>query len=40
LADWQKATYTDALLVLHRGRVVYERYHIGMQPSSRMCCGP
>ncbi|MDD2176108.1 beta-lactamase family protein [Acidovorax sp. D2M1] len=32
LADWQKATYTDALLVLHRGRVVYERYHIGMQP--------
>jgi hypothetical protein len=32
LADWQKNTYTDALLVLHRGRVVYERHHIGMQP--------
>jgi CubicO group peptidase (beta-lactamase class C family) len=32
LAEWQKNTYTDALLVLHRGRVVYERYHIGMQP--------
>ena len=32
LADWQKATYTDGLLVLHRGRVVYERHHIGMQP--------
>ena len=31
LADWQKSTYTDGLLVLHRGRVVYERYHIGMQ---------
>ena len=25
-ADWQKATYTDGLIVLHRGRVVYERY--------------
>ena len=32
LADWQKNTYTDGLLVLHRGRVVYERHHIGMQP--------
>src|SRR3989344_5393975 len=32
LADWQKATYTDGLLVLHRGRVVYDRHHIGMQP--------
>ncbi|WP_425259161.1 serine hydrolase domain-containing protein [Rubrivivax sp. RP6-9] len=32
LADWQKSTYTDGLLVLHRGRVVYERYHTGMQP--------
>ncbi len=31
LADWQKNTYTDGLLVLHKGRVVYERYHIGMQ---------
>ena len=32
VADWQKATYTDGLLVLHRGRVVYERHHIGTQP--------
>lgn len=32
LADWQRNTYTDALLVLHRGRVVYERYDAGMQP--------
>lgn len=32
LAGWQTETYTDALLVLHRGRVVYEKYHAGMQP--------
>lgn len=32
LADWQRDTYTDALLVLHRGKVVYEKYHAGMQP--------
>lgn len=32
LGDWQKSTYTDGLLVLHRGRVVYERYHVGLQP--------
>ncbi|MEO7548788.1 MAG: serine hydrolase [Ramlibacter sp.] len=32
LADWQRDTYTDALLVLHRGRIVYEKYHAGMQP--------
>ncbi|MEQ8347357.1 MAG: serine hydrolase [Sneathiellaceae bacterium] len=32
LADWQQATYTDALLVLHRGQVALERYHVGMQP--------
>lgn len=31
LAEWQRSTYTDALLVLHRGEVVYERYHAGMQ---------
>lgn len=31
LADWQANTYTDGLLVLHRGRVVYERYAAGMQ---------
>jgi len=32
LADWQRNTYTDALLVLHKGQVVYERYDAGMQP--------
>jgi CubicO group peptidase (beta-lactamase class C family) len=32
LAQWQRDTYTDALIVLHRGRVVYERYHNQMQP--------
>ncbi len=32
LADWQKNTYTDGLLVLHRGKVVYERNYVGMQP--------
>ncbi len=34
LADWQRSTYTDALLVMHRGKVVYERYHAGMTPAS------
>jgi len=27
IAEWQKNTYTDALIVLHKGRVVYERYY-------------
>jgi CubicO group peptidase (beta-lactamase class C family) len=31
LTGWQTETYTDALLVLHRGRIVYEKYHAGMQ---------
>jgi len=26
IAEWQRNTYTDGLIVLHRGRVVYERY--------------
>ncbi len=30
LADWQRNTYTDGLLVLHRGKVVYERSDVGM----------
>jgi len=30
IAQWQSATYTDALLVLHRGKVVYEKYYVGM----------
>ncbi|MES2360742.1 MAG: serine hydrolase [Pseudomonadota bacterium] len=32
IAQWQTSTYTDALLVLHRGRIVYEHYGVGMQP--------
>lgn len=31
LAQWQTNTYTDGLLVMHQGRVVYERYGAGMQ---------
>ena len=37
LADWQRTTYTDGLLVLHRGAIVYQRYYSGMtaqQPHS------
>ena len=34
LAQWQEATYTDALVVLHRGQVVYERYRNGMKPET------
>jgi CubicO group peptidase (beta-lactamase class C family) len=30
LADWQRSTYTDGLLVLHKGAVVYQKYHVGM----------
>lgn len=29
--EWQRATYTDALLVLHRGQVVHESYAAGMK---------
>ncbi|MBV8618074.1 MAG: serine hydrolase [Curvibacter sp.] len=32
--DWARSTYTDALVVLHKGRVVYERYDNQMKPSS------
>lgn len=31
IADWQKTTYTDALLVLHKGKIAYEKYHVGMK---------
>jgi CubicO group peptidase (beta-lactamase class C family) len=31
IADWQKKTYTDGLLVLHKGRIVYQQYYSGMQ---------
>ena len=32
LDAWQRATYTDGLLVLHKGKVVYQRYYAGMAP--------
>ena len=32
LADWQRTTFTDGLLVLHKGRVVYRQHHSGMAP--------
>ena len=35
LADHLKGTYTDSFLVLHNGRVVYERYFNGMSPYKR-----
>ena len=35
LADWQRNTVTDGLLVLHRGQVVYENYHAGMSATQR-----
>nr|WP_251011211.1 serine hydrolase [Variovorax paradoxus] len=37
LADWQHATYTDGLLVLHKGAIVYQKQYSGMaahQPHS------
>lgn len=30
IAGWQRSTYTDGLLVLHRGKVVYEGTYAGM----------
>ena len=32
LADYLQQTSTDGLIVLHRGKVVYERYLEGFQP--------
>ena len=34
VADWLKNTYTDAVVVLHKGRVVYERYLNQMRPET------
>ena len=31
---WLESTYTDAIVVLHRGRVVYERYMNQMRPET------
>jgi CubicO group peptidase (beta-lactamase class C family) len=30
LADWQRTTFTDGLLVLHKGAVVYQKHYAGM----------
>jgi CubicO group peptidase (beta-lactamase class C family) len=30
IADWQRSTYTDGLIVLHKGKVVHEQLHAGM----------
>jgi CubicO group peptidase (beta-lactamase class C family) len=35
LADWQRDTYTDGLLVLHKGRIVYQKYYAGMRPETQ-----
>lgn len=32
LDDWFKSSYSDALVVLHKGRIVYERYDNQMKP--------
>lgn len=34
VADWLKSTYTDGIVVLHKGRVVYERYMNQMRPET------
>ncbi|HYE70820.1 MAG TPA: serine hydrolase [Aquabacterium sp.] len=37
LDEWQRATFTDGLLVLHKGQVVYQKHYSGMaahQPHS------
>ena len=37
LADWQRTTFTDGLLVLHKGAIVYQKQYSGMaahQPHS------
>lgn len=35
LKEWLSSTKTDALLVLHRGEIVYEHYEMGMNPQQR-----
>lgn len=32
---FEEATYTDAMVVMHKGRLVYERYANGMTPASQ-----
>lgn len=39
--QWEESlhdTYTDGILVLHRGRVLYERYFGALQPQLPHCC--
>jgi hypothetical protein len=37
-ADALLDTYTDGIAVLHRGRLVYERYHGALRPELQHCC--
>ena len=34
VADWLKSTYTDSVVVMHKGKVVYERYLNQMTPET------
>jgi CubicO group peptidase (beta-lactamase class C family) len=34
VAEWLKATYSDALIVMHKGKIVYERYLNQMRPET------
>ena len=34
IADWLKNTYTDGIVVMHKGKVVYERYMNQMKPET------
>ena len=34
ILKWQQDNYTDALIVLHKGRIVYERYDNQMRPET------
>jgi CubicO group peptidase (beta-lactamase class C family) len=34
-ARWQQESYTDAIVVLHRGKIVYEKYSNGMAPHTQ-----
>ena len=34
-SQWQDSTFTDALLIMHKGQIVYERYYTNMDDSRR-----
>lgn len=34
VAEWLKSTYTDGIVVMHKGKVVYERYMNQMKPET------